>query len=141
MKIARSRFDKMEPPSPEKAELQKVHEAVGHTNEHTVRFIDPAKDQNEALHDINLPSNTFYLIDKVVRAKASQGPIGVDNSELINIELERELRMRNRSLYPNEGHDDVDEANMTAQEHEDHVNEKLLQRLIQAANIEHDQKT
>jgi len=38
------------------------------------------------------------LIDKVVRQKAMTGPIGVDNSEYINIEQERELRRRNRKL-------------------------------------------
>ena len=43
-------------------------------------------DQTEAIHKIQLPAKTMYLIDKVVRAKALQGPIGVDNSEVINIE-------------------------------------------------------
>lgn len=37
----------------------------------------------------------MYLIDKVVRAKALQGPIGVNNSEVINLEQERELRKKN----------------------------------------------
>ena len=58
----------------------------------------PAK----AIRSLELPSATLYLIDKVVRAKALYGPIGVDNSEVINIEMERELRKRNRyiaSLY------------------------------------------
>ena len=41
---------------------------------------------SEAVHQIQLPAKTMYLIDKVVRAKALQGPIGVDNSEVINIE-------------------------------------------------------
>ena len=43
-------------------------------------------EQTEAIHKIQLPAKTMYLIDKVVRAKALQGPIGVDNSEVINIE-------------------------------------------------------
>jgi hypothetical protein len=45
-----------------------------------------------------LPQQTIYLIDKVVRAKALQGPIGVDNSEVINLEMERELRRRTANL-------------------------------------------
>ena len=36
------------------------------------------------------------MIDKVVRAKALQGPIGVDNSEVINLEQERELKKKNQ---------------------------------------------
>ncbi len=34
----------------------------------------------------------MYLIDKVVRQRSKMGPIGVDNSELINIEIEDEFR-------------------------------------------------
>lgn len=34
--VARSRFDRIEPPSPEKAELAKVIERVGHTNPNTL---------------------------------------------------------------------------------------------------------
>jgi hypothetical protein len=63
------------------------------------------------LKEIRLPSHTLYLIDKVVRAKANQGPIGVDNSEVINIELERELKRRHKALYGDAGtvEDDPDE--------------------------------
>lgn len=97
--IARSRFDRNEPDSPEKAEMQKVCEIAGHTNKHTMQFVDTTKEREGQLRDIVLPAHTLYLIDKVVRAKASMGPIGVDNSEVINIELERELKRRNKSLY------------------------------------------
>ncbi len=45
-------------------------------------------DDEEALNLIELPDETLYLIDKVVRARMKHGPIGVDNSELINIEIE-----------------------------------------------------
>lgn len=38
----------------------------------------------------------MYLIDKVVRAKALQGPIGIDNSEVINLERERDLKRRDQ---------------------------------------------
>ena len=38
----------------------------------------------------------MYLIDKVVRTKALRGPIGIDNSEVINIEQERELKKRDK---------------------------------------------
>ena len=91
----------------------------------------------------------MYLIDKVVRAKALQGPIGVDNSEVINIEQERELRKRNQYLAnlaaqkkqgtgdsDNEIEEqDEDEADMdlNQQERENLINEKLLKRLYKAA--------
>ena len=55
-------------------------------NPHTIMYIDPNMDQREAIRNIQLPAKTIYLIDKVVRAKALQGPIGVDNSEVINLE-------------------------------------------------------
>lgn len=45
-------------------------------------------EDDEAIKYIELPPETIYLIDKVVRQRAKAGPIGVDNSELINIELE-----------------------------------------------------
>ena len=38
----------------------------------------------------------MYLIDKVVRQKAIRGPIGVDNSEVINLEQERDLKQRDK---------------------------------------------
>ena len=72
--------------------------------------------------------------------KASQGPIGCDNSEVINIELERELKRRHKAMYGEGGTVDEDieeDPNMTEQEREDLINEKLLRRLMKAANIEH----
>jgi polynucleotide 5'-kinase involved in rRNA processing len=47
------------------------------------------------LKRIDLPKETHYLIDKVVRQRAKVGPIGVDNSELINMELEEEYKEKN----------------------------------------------
>jgi len=73
-----------------------------------------------------------------VRAKALYGPIGVDNSEVINIEMERELRRRNRyiaSLYgekqsnQGDGSDEDeyrDEDGLKPEERENLENEKLL---------------
>lgn len=49
-------------------------------------------DDEEALTYIELPQETIYLIDKVVRQKAKAGPIGIDNSEFINIEIEEEYK-------------------------------------------------
>ena len=43
--IARSRFDNLEPPSPEKAELAKIVEKVGHTDPNTLMFVDKNKDR------------------------------------------------------------------------------------------------
>lgn len=40
----------------------------------------------------------MYLIDKVVRLRAKAGPIGVDNSELINIEVEDDFKAKNLYL-------------------------------------------
>ena len=64
-------------------------------NPYTTKFIDPNVDPKYAISRIQLPPKTMYLIDKVVRAKALQGPIGVNNSEVINLEQERELRKKN----------------------------------------------
>jgi hypothetical protein len=92
---------------------------------------NPAK----AIRNLELPSATLYLIDKVVRAKALNGPIGVDNSEVINIEAERELRQKNRHTYDlnkndgalSDGEDGpVDEDGFTQVERENLENEKLL---------------
>lgn len=47
---------------------------------------------------IELPQQTLYLIDKVVRQKAMMGPIGVDNSEVINLEMERDLKRKHKHL-------------------------------------------
>ena len=65
-------------------------------NPHTIRFIDPNISQKAAIKRIQLPAKTMYLIDKVVRTKALRGPIGIDNSEVINIEQERELKKRDK---------------------------------------------
>lgn len=92
---------------------------------------NPAK----AIRNLELPSATLYLIDKVVRAKALNGPIGVDNSEVINIEAERELRQKNSHIYglkKNNGalsdseDGPVDEDGFTQVERENLENEKLL---------------
>lgn len=72
-----------------------------------------------------------------MRAKALYGPIGVDNSEFINIEMERDLRKRNRyiaGLYgekppTDEGatdDEDRDEEGLTGEERGNLENEKLL---------------
>lgn len=60
--------------------------------------IDPDMDDEEAIKFIELPEETTYLIDKVVRQRAKAGPIGVDNSELINIEMEEEFKARNQYI-------------------------------------------
>ncbi len=55
-------------------------------------------DDEEAIKYIELPEETVYLIDKVVRLRAKTGPIGVDNSELINMEMEEEFKARNQYI-------------------------------------------
>ena len=62
--------------------------------DHLLEHIDEL-DEEEALQLIELPQETMYLIDKVVRQRAKAGPIGVDNSELINLEIEEEYKHKN----------------------------------------------
>ena len=109
----------------------------------------PAK----AIRSLELPSATLYLIDKVVRAKALYGPIGVDNSEVINIEAERELRQRNRyiaGLYGEKQHDGalsegedgpVDEDGFTQVERENLENEHRKKSDIYSIYIKFGEKT
>jgi hypothetical protein len=98
---------------------------------------------------IQLPPATMYLIDKVVRAKALQGPIGIDNSEVINLEIEKDVEKRNRYLAqlvrkPTSEVSEIDEESEMdgdEQANENRTNEKLLKRLYKAAerDIEQDQ--
>jgi hypothetical protein len=44
----------------------------------------------EILDEIELPIETMYLIDKVVRMRTKRGPFGADHSELINLEMQEE---------------------------------------------------
>ena len=60
--------------------------------------LDFEQSDDVLLAQIELPQETLYLIDKVVRLKAKSGPIGVDNSELINIEMEGEFKEKNRYI-------------------------------------------
>jgi hypothetical protein len=62
-------------------------------------MMDPDIDEKEALELIQLPAETLYLIDKVVRLKSRTGPIGIDNSELINLEFEQEFRTRHKAIF------------------------------------------
>lgn len=61
-------------------------------------MMDPDIDEREALSLIELPAQTLYLIDKVVRQKARTGPIGIDNSEVINLEVETEFKKSNKHV-------------------------------------------
>lgn len=96
-------------------------------------------DPEKAIQHLKLPQATLYLIDKVVRAKALQGPIGVDNSEVINLEIEREYKRKNKHLTNDNDKDDEDEDgdHLTLEERENVTNAKLLDRLYKAANVEH----
>lgn len=53
--MARSRFDKVEPSSPGKAEVKAVASKSGHTNPNTLQFIDPQVDPNHAINSVVLP--------------------------------------------------------------------------------------
>ena len=62
-------------------------------------MMDPDIDEKEALELIQLPAETLYLIDKVVRLKSRTGPIGINNSELINLEFEQEFRAKHKAIF------------------------------------------
>ena len=59
---------------------------------------DEDLNEEEMLLKVELPEETLYLIDKVVRQRARIGPIGADNSELINIEIENEFKEKNQYI-------------------------------------------
>lgn len=152
--LARNRFEKNEedlttfncnisddlPENPDASAL------VPSKNPFTTQYVDPEMDEKLAIKKLVLPPETLYLIDKVVRAKAKAGPIGIDNSEVINLEIEKEQRQQNkyfanlaekkrgRTVDSDEESDcDSEERGMTIVERENLVNEKLLQRLYKAA--------
>ena len=93
--MARSRFDK---PPEIGAEGSPVRNKKTAGNRLPVNLDLITDSPEKAMRKLELPPQTLYLIDKVVRAKALYGPIGVDNSEFINIEMERDLRRRNRYI-------------------------------------------
>lgn len=73
-----------------------------------------------------------------------QGPIGVDNSEVINLEMERDLKRKHRHLQAKSHGAGVDQEsddseNMPENERENCQNEKLLNRLYKAADLDKDQ--
>lgn len=120
-----------------------VAKKAGHYNQNRLQYIDPNVEPEIAIAQIQLPQQTIYLIDKVVRAKAMQGPIGVDNSEVINLKMEQELKRRTKNLANHNAaqtDDDEDSDGLNEEEREHLNNEKLLSRLYKAADIEHDAK-
>lgn len=95
---------------------------------------DPDFNQQDALNMIELPYETLNLIDKVVRMKAKQGPIGIIASEVMNIELEKEQQQKNKyidNLINKQKQDAYGQLSSQSeqQDAEDEKNEKLLQRL------------
>lgn len=111
-------------------------------------MMDPDIDEDEALSLIQLPAQTMYLIDKVVRQKAKNGPIGIDNSEVINLQVENDFKNRHNHILKlnnatsgaeidfSEGY--VDEEGVFHPIDQDEKlfkeNERLLTRLTLAAN-------
>lgn len=99
--FARTRFDNQASTNVVGAENQDEVDAMSFlfsNNPRTRQYVDTSLDPSEVIHKIQLPPSTMYLIDKVVRAKALLGPIGIDNSEVINLEVEKEVQKRNRYL-------------------------------------------
>ena len=102
----------------------------------SMQLIDPEMDDEEALKYIELPPDTVYLIDKVVRMRAKVGPIGVDNSELINMEIEEEYKEKNQYLEnlvnggKKDDDDDKPEEETSHFENKENIdNQRLLDRL------------
>ena len=111
-------------------------------------MMDPDINEQEALSLIQLPAQTMYLIDKVVRQKSKTGPIGIDNSEVINLEVETEFKLKNNHVLKLNNIDSgmdfeqrqgwVDEEGLYHPVSEDErlfkENERLLQRLTNAVS-------
>jgi len=111
-------------------------------------MMDPDINEQEALSLIQLPAQTMYLIDKVVRQKSKAGPIGIDNSEVINLEVETEFKLKNNHVLKLNNVDSgqemeqrqgwVDEEGLYHPVSEDERlfkdNERLLQRLTNAVS-------
>ena len=100
--MARTRFDQQASTSAvggaglddDNGEMSEIDAALGGSaskNPRTRQYVDTSVDPRKAIAKIQLPPATMYMIDKVVRSKALQGPIGIDNSEVINLETEKEL--------------------------------------------------
>ena len=72
-----------------------------------------------------------------------QGPIGVDNSEVINLEMELDLKRKHRHLQAKShgpaGEESDDSENLPEDERENCQNEKLLNRLYKAADLDKEQ--
>ena len=87
------------------------------------------------LFSLELPQETLYLIDKVVRQRSKLVPIGVDNSELINLEIEHEFKEKNKYIQNLvEGGKISQEDPNLSEDKENIENQRLMQRLTQAAN-------
>ncbi|CDW72040.1 UNKNOWN [Stylonychia lemnae] len=111
---------------------------IGISGVEGISQIDPEMEDEEAIKYIELPQETLYLIDKVVRSRAKTGPIGVDNSELINIELEQDFRNKNQYIenLVNGGKKQGNQIHQSTTNQEDKENidnQKLLDRLTTAA--------
>jgi hypothetical protein len=79
----------------------------------------------------------MYMIEKVVRAKSLQGPIVIYNSEVINLEIEKDVEKRNRYLQElvrkqtSEVSEVEEESDMSGEQaNEYRTNEKLLNVFI-----------
>lgn len=121
-----SGFDSMQKHSPDKQDL------------HGISEIDPEMDDEEAIKYIELPQDTMYLIDKVVRQRMKAGPIGVDNSELINLEMEDEYKEKNHYIKNLMHGGRQERSEGTDTENKENIdNQRLLERLTVAASHIH----
>lgn len=68
-------------------------------NKEKSEIVNPSHmDDSFDLDRIELPWETLYMIDKVVRQRVTKGPFGADFSELLNEEDMRLSRMKNENI-------------------------------------------
>lgn len=67
-------------PTPQKRNIIRSSQKESHN---VTRSLSSDRKIHSQLDDIELPRETMYMIDKVVRQRAKKGPFGVDNSKLI----------------------------------------------------------
>ena len=99
----------------------------------------PREDSPGDEHYLELPKETLYLIDKVVRQRmAKGGPFGIENSAVIGMELDHLRRANEANMSRLSGGRAVvldEDGNPLAEvEDKENVNYELLERLGEACH-------
>lgn len=72
-----------------------IMDSAGKESRARSRSMSSDKQLQAELDAIELPYETMYMIDKVVRQRVKKGPFGVDNSELLHDQQDREIHEKN----------------------------------------------